>query len=62
MKRLDELQKDNNILEELKDITSGSLNVKELLMDNRINKFNPSKIMSNEDLKKYINDLIKKKK
>ena len=62
LKRLDELQKDNNILEELKDITSGSLNVKELLMDNRINKFNPSKIMSNEDLKKYINDLIKKKK
>ena len=62
MKRLDELQKDNNILEELKDITSESLYLKELLMDNRINKFNPSKIMSNEDLKKYINDLIEKKK
>ena len=40
LKKLDDLYKDNNIFEELKDILSGYSNIRESLMDLRITKFN----------------------
>ena len=60
LKKIDELYKDNDIFEELKNILSEKYDdVKEKLMDKRIIKFSPNKIMNNEELKNKINDLIK---
>ena len=57
-KKLNDLEKDNNILEELKNILPANLDVRKKLMDTRIKNFNPSIIMNNEDLKNTINKLI----
>ena len=62
LKKLDDLYKDNNIFEELKDILSKYSNIRESLMDLRITKFNPSEIMNNEDLKNEINYFIENNK
>ena len=60
LKKIDELYKDNDIFEELKNILSEKYDdVKEKLMAKRIIKFSPNKIMNNEELKNKINDLIK---
>ena len=58
LKKLYELYKDNKILEELKDIASDLKNIRKLLMDNKITKFIPDKIMTNEYLKNIINEGI----
>ena len=62
-KKLDELYRDDNIFEELKDIISGYENIKESLMDKRIKdqKFMPKNIKNNNDIMKKINDLIEDK-
>ena len=58
LKKLYELYKDNKILEELKDIASDLKNIRKLLMDNKITKFIPDKILTNEYLKNIINEGI----
>ena len=58
LKKLWELKKDQQIFEELKDIISDVVNVREKLMDNRITKFIPNEIMINQDLIKEINNNI----
>ena len=56
--RLDDLYRDEYTFEELKVIISEYENIKEKLMDNRIIKFTPTKIINNDYIKKKINDLI----
>ena len=59
LKMLDELYKDEDIIEELKNILPESSNVKKELMDLRIEAFMPNKRMNNDYLKEKINSLIK---
>ena len=61
LKTLNKLAKDNGIFEELKEIISDYWDVKELLLDKRITKFKPEKVINNEDIKIKINQLIEKK-
>ena len=57
-RRLDQLYKDNDTFEELINIVSEFVEIKKVLMDKRITKFNPSKAIGNEKLKKKIDELI----
>ena len=61
-KKMEELYRDIDTFEELKNILSKYSNEKEILMDTRITKFNPYKIITNDDLKNKINKLIEQDK
>ena len=58
LKKIDELYLDNGIYEELKNILSEYSYIRDELMDKRIKSFSPRRIMSNEDIKNKINNLI----
>ena len=58
LKKINELKKDNNIFEELKDVISEDLDIRYILMDKRIISFSPEKILSNQDIKEKMNELI----
>ena len=51
-KKLNELKKGNELIQELLDIVSKYTNIKSVLIDNKIESFNPSEIISNDFLKR----------
>ena len=62
LKKIKDLKRDNEILEELKEIISDYWEVKALLIDKRITKFIPEEIISNQNIKDKINKLIEENK
>ena len=58
LKKLENLYRDDNIFEELKDVLSDYFNIRKKLIDKRIKEFPTNKILSNENLKTKINNLI----